>query len=220
MGRPQNTEQRGAIQRAAWQLFLSEGYERTTYAAIADACGISRDLAHHYFPRKEQLAVALKRAVLDEAERAVCEANLPIRNEFQLMYAVGCVGFDFLMATAGSRRFLMDALADRELTEQAIAFNAEWALEQIRPVDGERGAKAERAVIMQLNGFAGLMYHCLRMDEPFNVEEEFREVMEAVARAAGSLAALDGFPQDASSFGAEAQALAARLGSAITQADG
>ena len=44
MGRPVNEEMKAHIEEAAYGLFESVGYDKATYAAIADEAGISRTL--------------------------------------------------------------------------------------------------------------------------------------------------------------------------------
>lgn len=240
MARPRNEQQRRRIERAAWGLFLQDGYVRTSYSAIAKACGLSRDLVHHYFPHKEELAASLKEAVLPASIAAVNGAGLAPGGGFPFMYAVGCVAFEFFASTEGTRRFLMDLLCDRELTERAAVFNARWALGQVGeggqagddrrdgnegdphgPGDEQATAESrqavERSVIRSINGFSGLFYHCLRNDEPFDVEAETRVLISEVAKAAGDEGALDGYPADPTAFAGEVRGLAAGIGAAVLE---
>lgn len=225
MARPRNEQQRRRIERAAWGLFLQDGYVRTSYSAIAKACGLSRDLVHHYFPHKEELAASLKEAVLPASIAAVNGAGLAPGGGFPFMYAVGCVAFEFFASTEGTRRFLMDLLCDRELTERAAVFNARWALGQVGEgekavTEDERARRAvERSVIRSINGFSGLFYHCLRNDEPFDVEAETRVLISEVAKAAGDEGALDGYPADPTAFAGEVRGLAAGIGAAVLGED-
>ncbi len=61
-----NNEQReqtcSKLLRAGRELFATDGFERTTVAAIAKRAGCSKGLLYHYFPTK----TALVEAILDE----------------------------------------------------------------------------------------------------------------------------------------------------------
>ncbi|MFF8590366.1 TetR family transcriptional regulator [Streptomyces sp. NPDC015220] len=51
---------RGALLRAALELFTTQGYERTTVDDIADAVGVSQRTFFRYFPGKEEAAFAVQ----------------------------------------------------------------------------------------------------------------------------------------------------------------
>ncbi len=59
------------IRVAAQELFLAQGFERTTMDAITAAAGVSKQTLYHYYPSKEQLfadvlqALALNRVWVD-----------------------------------------------------------------------------------------------------------------------------------------------------------
>ena len=58
MARPiakDHDEKRGAILSAATRVFAEQGYERSSMALVAEACGISKSLIYHYYPSKEAL---------------------------------------------------------------------------------------------------------------------------------------------------------------------
>ena len=49
------TEKRVAIRQKAAQMFADEGFDRTSMAALASACGISKALLYHYYNDKSEL---------------------------------------------------------------------------------------------------------------------------------------------------------------------
>jgi TetR/AcrR family transcriptional repressor of mexJK operon len=59
LGRPKDPEKRVAIMTAAGQLFLEQGYERTSVDAIAAAAGVSKLTVYSHFEDKEALFKAL-----------------------------------------------------------------------------------------------------------------------------------------------------------------
>lgn len=55
MSRQPNTAQREDIIKVSYTLFLEQGYNAVTTRQIAEACGISRSLLHHYYNKKEDI---------------------------------------------------------------------------------------------------------------------------------------------------------------------
>jgi AcrR family transcriptional regulator len=71
MHQPRGRAKREHIRAAAQELFLAQGFERTTMDAITAAAGVSKQTLYHYYPSKEQLfadvlhALALNRVWVD-----------------------------------------------------------------------------------------------------------------------------------------------------------
>lgn len=66
MARKQNTEMRSRILREAIDLFLKNGYQKTTMKSIASQCDISVPLLQHYYARKEIILVQYFHNILKE----------------------------------------------------------------------------------------------------------------------------------------------------------
>ena len=63
-------DKRRAILATATQLFSEHGYDRSSIAEVAKACGVSKALLYHYFPSKEAYFVAtLEKAAAELEER-------------------------------------------------------------------------------------------------------------------------------------------------------
>ena len=67
-------ERRQEFLDTAMQLFMQNGYERTTVNAIIDAVGVSKGAFYHYFKTKEQLLTELSK----RASHLALEAARPI----------------------------------------------------------------------------------------------------------------------------------------------
>lgn len=83
MARPRaadHDDKRQAILEAAARLFASAGYDATSMAEVARACGVSKALLYHYYASKEALLFDILRfhltALLD-AVRAADDRSLP-----------------------------------------------------------------------------------------------------------------------------------------------
>lgn len=91
MGTPQHDQRRNQIISAAYNLFLSEGYENTTIARIIEEVEIAKGTFYHYFSSKEALLTALTEAmfvpVLADLARVVESTTLTplekLRSYFQ-----------------------------------------------------------------------------------------------------------------------------------------
>lgn len=187
MARPRNEELRGAIADAAADLFHERGYDAASYALIAERCGVTRALVQYHWPKKEMLAIAAMTGML---ESAIADLGLPsVAGEGEgsdgtvgRLVAIGSAFFNHLLADAGWRRFLLDILASRDLTEQVLVFNAEWAG---RYIGREPGEAALDEVAVGMGGFYELMYRRLRDGRPFEVEVRLRDVVRRFLDAMG-----------------------------------
>ena len=73
---------RARIVDAALELFLTNGYERTTMRAIAESAGVSLGNAYYYFRSKEELIQAFYRRTHEE-HLAVCDQLLASEHRFR-----------------------------------------------------------------------------------------------------------------------------------------
>lgn len=188
MARPKNEELEAKIQKAAWTLFQSVGYEKATYAAIAERCNVSRNLVQYHVPKKELLAISFMEHLLARAQTSINLSDSEVQGNVDAIYQVGTVFFETLLANSGTRTFLLDIIRSRDLTESVLAFNTQWALAHSDAANGSADydqVEVERSVILHMGGFYELLYHCLKNERPFDVAAELKWVVEAFAQSMG-----------------------------------
>ncbi len=184
MPRQRNDELKGQILDVACNQFSIQGYDATSYSSIAAACGISRNLVQYHFPKKETLAIAYMERVLGQAMRSIGLEEGQVRGDAEAIAAVGTAFFEELLASAGTRTFLLDVISSRALTEGVLAFNTEWAIGHFDVTGGCDMARLRHVVILKMGGFYELLYHCLKSGEPMDVAAELRGVVDAFAQTA------------------------------------
>ena len=184
MARPQNEQLKAAITAAVERQFLEHGYRETSYRSIAEECGISRNLVQYHFPKKEKLAEAFMESLLKKSMRDLgfCEADL--RGDFKKIKAVGVRYFETLMASSGSRRFLQDVLASRDMTGEILAFNMDWALDAVGAAPA-RKKDVQRSIVVHMGGFYELLYWALLHGEKIDLRSELDIVVDAFEKALG-----------------------------------
>jgi AcrR family transcriptional regulator len=77
MARPQSPDydkRRAAIVQAAGQLYARRGFQGTSIADLAKACGTSKALIYHYFPSKDDILYEVMADHLDDLVDAADEA--------------------------------------------------------------------------------------------------------------------------------------------------
>ena len=186
MARPTNDELKAKIMAEAWRQFRDQGYTATSYATVAEACGISRNLAQYHFPKKDRLAIAFMEDLLVRCQQALGYSDDQVSGDYQRIYELGCCFFAHLLEQ-GYDRFLLDVIESREMTESVIAFNGAWALQRTgeTSVSDEVQQRAMRVVVIHMGGFYEWLYHCLRNGLPFDVPQELALVMRAYVQALG-----------------------------------
>lgn len=179
MPRPRNDELKERLARAACALFREQGYDATSYAGIAQACEVGKNLVQYHYPRKELFAIAFMEYVLEEAQTALDFTDDDLRADYGAVYQVGVCYFTYLLRPAGYRVFLQDVIRSRDLTESILAFNITWAL-QHSAADaslGAPGSEVVQGIVASMGGFYELLYYCLKNELPFDVAAELSKVM-------------------------------------------
>ena len=172
MAAPKNDTERARIYSAAIRLFCHEGYERTTYRAIAEACGTTRSAVQYYYPQKEQFVVQFFDAHLENIYNRVQErigGNVDVLETFCMM---GLLHFDFLLNDKSIRPFISDVIKNRALTASMISSERDWA-ERHMPTGNLQVSNAD-ALTVALGGAYELIYQAFNTGSeitPIYVEE-------------------------------------------------
>jgi len=162
VARPKNIAGRDRVASAARRLFLTRGYTETSYAEIANACGCTRSLVQLYFPKKQLLAIDFFDKLLTAAIDYLTEHNMRTGNDFADMYVIGQLHFWFLLTDDNLRRFTLDILASRALTEEVLAFDAQWGFNFVAADPAVRESRLTGDTVMAMGGFYELLYQSLR----------------------------------------------------------
>ncbi|GAB5467304.1 MAG: TetR/AcrR family transcriptional regulator [Rhodospirillales bacterium] len=70
-------QKRSSICKTATQLFAAQGFDRTSIASVAAACGVSKALLYHYYDSKEALLFDIISLHLEELNQALEAADDP-----------------------------------------------------------------------------------------------------------------------------------------------
>lgn len=184
MARPKNEELKTKIIAAVERQFLAQGYHATSYRTIAEECGISRTLVQYHFPKKEKLAEAFMTNMLQKCmvELGISEDDL--HGDFGAAKAVGVRYFQKLVAEDGSRQFLQDVLENRDMTEDILAFNLDWALTHVgADARKTKDPRLQRNIVLHMGGFYELLYWSLKHDERMDIEGELGLVVDSFEEA-------------------------------------
>ena len=182
MARPQNEQLKARITAAVERQFLEHGYHETSYRSIAEECGISRNLVQYHFPKKEKLAEAFMESLLKKSMLELGFSDEDLHGDFKKVKAVGVRYFETLMASSGSRQFLQDVLSSRDMTDDILAFNMDWALGAVGITPVVR-KNVQRSIVVHMGGFYELLYWALRHEEEINLERELGIVVDAFEEA-------------------------------------
>jgi Transcriptional regulator len=185
MARPKNEENRDRIARSAYRLFLEQGYEATTYQAIADSCGIKRALVQHYFPSKTDLAIAFFTTILNETVEALRRERLESGDGLRDTFLVGQVFFTYFLRDESSRRLILDIIVSRALTEEVLAFNYRWGMDYLGVPEEERTEEQEDDIVSSMGGFYEYLYRRLKAGEAVDVERHLGRVIATIADSRG-----------------------------------
>ncbi len=94
MARPRSADydgKRGAILRHSAAMFAQNGYDRTSMAEVAAACGVSKALLYHYYVSKETLLFDILRAHLQDLIDGVTAVDATLAPRAYLRALVGAL---------------------------------------------------------------------------------------------------------------------------------
>lgn len=70
------SQKKKAIQRAALELFLQQGFSKTSMEMIKDRAGVAKQTLYNYYPSKEQLFIDMIRLQVDKVVGQIWEIKL------------------------------------------------------------------------------------------------------------------------------------------------
>ncbi|MDR1359073.1 MAG: TetR/AcrR family transcriptional regulator [Coriobacteriales bacterium] len=159
------------IVQTAFRLFIERGYDSTTYECIARESGSKKTNVQYYFPKKWQLFVLFIEKLLDEI--VIIVDRLPRRgrrDDASTLYLIGQIYYAFLLADDNNCRLFFEAFFYREVTNELLTSNANWALRSFSLGGNvpEAGDVLMPAIIVASNGVYDLMYYALKNELPLD----------------------------------------------------
>lgn len=153
MARPRNEKAREEILRQAADLFSKNGYNATSLADIARACGIEKTKVQYYFPYKENLI----REFLDRCLSLIADMTEELDkqrfDELGKAFYMGAVSFDFIANSKRMQKMSGDIIESRSLTSSFMPsyfrFD-QWLMKE--PFN-------EDANVMAIGAVYDLLYH-------------------------------------------------------------
>lgn len=160
MARPKNIEGRSEIRRAAFELFMQQGYAATTYADIAAAVNRERTSVQGFFPKKELLAIDFMNSIVHGNEQFARDEGLLTGDPTADFYVIGQLNISFHVKDRGMRLFTQDALGDRSLMLGTLTYNEEW-VERFMDVPGAKRTEVMENYMVAQGGGNELLYKLL-----------------------------------------------------------
>lgn len=189
-------DKRGAILSAAARIFAEGGYDRTSMAALAASCGVSKALLYHYYRSKEALLYDIIEQHLTELVAALEAVDAPLaRPEARLGALIEALLDAYAGADAEHRVQIMAlaTLPDEEqdalkaLERRLVAIVAE-TVEALAPETAEDRRWLKPAV-MSLFGMLNWAYMWFREDGPLSRRDYARMVLRLFVDGLAGLAA-------------------------------
>lgn len=153
--RVKTDERRRAIVDAAWDLFKTRGFDRTTMSEISERVGGSKATLYSYFRSKDELfAAAMEQAVLERTDEAFARVGLPgdlgerllafALSYLKVRLAADMIGADRALIAQADQSDLGVSLLRRLVTPQwerlAAVLEQEMGEGQLRRADSYRAA--------------------------------------------------------------------------------
>lgn len=160
MARPRNEKGRAEVRRASFRLFMEQGYTKTTYRSIAEACGRERSTVQSLFPEKSLLATDLLNRLVYGCQKFSEENGLASDNPISSLKVIGRLYFGFLLSSV-MRRFTVDVAADRSITSSSLLFNEDWVREFLS-IEGADLDRCMNSFVLAMGGGYEIVYQDLK----------------------------------------------------------
>lgn len=140
---------RERIGRAAFHLFRTIGFAKTSYTRIAEESGEGRPLVQYHFPKKDDLAVAFVERALQLIAGELDARKLADVDAGGRAVRMGQAYYAFLLHDDGMRAFTYGLLSNRQITSRIILVNLEQSLPLVA---GDAENERLRAASMKATG--------------------------------------------------------------------
>lgn len=183
MARRRNEETIAAVQNAARDIMLDQGYEAASYTTIAERTGIARTTVQHYFPRKEAFATGLMLRIEEVAHDRALQMAPEDEPPLVSYYLTSQIVYGIFYLTEGARKFLLDISTSRDLQHAAAPDYISEALDifELNKVDDQ----ARFDLQYENGGIYEMHYLFLKEGKTPELSRLSRDFMHVLARLTG-----------------------------------
>lgn len=187
-GRPKDPVKRNAIRRAAGELFLERGFERTSMDAVAEAAGVSKNTVYSHFDSKEAL---FRGVIAHEVDKATQLASATVPDAFPLHHALMLLGgtYQKLLLDDKAVRMFRVVIGEStshprvaELFAEAVPAATQTVFERLIQVRHDRGElmvdDVSKAATLLQTMISGNHHMQLLMNLPAPTGAELKEQLE------------------------------------------
>lgn len=173
------------ISYAARQLFLTVGFENASYAAIAEASGKQKTNVQKHFPKKDLFVYDFFSDLLTFTNAYFVEHGNRPEDYYQSLYVVGQIHFAFLLSTPEMRRFTVDILSHRDLTETLINLDMDWATQYLDRFSLKEEEQFRDNVALVMGGVYELIYRRLTTNRDIDPQKLQKQAMNLLIQVQG-----------------------------------
>ena len=178
------------MRRAAYQLFMKQGYTATTYKQIAEAIGKERTTVQGFFPQKVLLATDFLNDLAIGCETFARERGLLAAEPVSSLLSIGQLYFAFLLKDSGMRRFTFDIISDRAITGESLSRNQSW-VDAFLAEEAVDVAQSMRSFVLAMGGGYDLLYQAMKSGIAIDGCELTRMIVTAFLANVDGMAPLD-----------------------------
>ena len=171
MGRTKNIDKKNKILITAFHLFLKNGYNNTSYQAIADEIGFQKNLIQYYFSKKELLVTEFFEKYSMHTIKYLEQQSQLTNNEYINLYIIGQIHFSFLTIINKKSSFAIDIVSNRLITLEIINFHENWGLNYQKIEDEKLRSRLSDSIVMFLGGVYELIYRNLIQERKLDIPQ-------------------------------------------------
>ena len=169
MARKKNLAQRVTIIKAAYHLFLEEGYDKVTTKQVAEACGIAHSLLHYYYPTKSDLLLDIVNTMIAKLHSYLSQQEVNMGDKLYVYGLFNRLFFEVLTVNRKLFGIYQSALTDGHTLRRWT----KYAVEKFGLQVPDSPEKAKLAPYM----LSGAMGQILLLYIDFEIELELRETV-------------------------------------------